>query len=352
MGAHAAGTGPLGRVRESCIALQPAEVALDTDAVQAFVRDVDPAAIAALDLSQELCHFAVQFGSALQEVSFVAVAHALDFGSGFRKPLHAFHGKGAWMTVKPGLERMHGESPELPADWLAGLGIEDVERFFLPGLLSSEEGAVRSSLEELLRLFLAVCRELGEGLRRRGMRFMHQLVLGAIHREAEAESCGGPANAVVQELVTAFPYTFDDRYMYGGVTPVYLYKKAQLVTGELYHRFRGRADLQLDFADAAELTAYVDNVIVATMRRTGCIRPAAELAADIEAGRPVPRGSGGEIALRAKALHAVELIAQGLAARGHPLKPCEVGNYLWAALGKQPEFRQYERHATPDTCFY
>eukprot|EP01062_Namystynia_karyoxenos_P022095 TRINITY_DN18448_c0_g1_i2.p3 TRINITY_DN18448_c0_g1~~TRINITY_DN18448_c0_g1_i2.p3 ORF type:complete len:147 (+),score=11.33 TRINITY_DN18448_c0_g1_i2:90-530(+) len=82
----------------------------------------------------------------------------LDFGSGFRKPLHAFHGKGAWMTVKPGLERMHGESPELPADWLAGLGIEDVERFFLPGLLSSEEGAVRSSLKELLRLFLAACR--------------------------------------------------------------------------------------------------------------------------------------------------------------------------------------------------
>lgn len=37
---------------------------------------------------------------------------------------------------------------------------------------------------------------------------------------------------------------------------------------------------------------------------------------------------------------------------GSKLVPLELGNYLWAALGKEPDFRQFARHHTQDTVFY
>lgn len=49
------------------------------------------------------------------------------------------------------------------------------------------------------------------------------------------------------------------------------------------------------------------------------------------------------------ALHGVEVVCEITEGK---LIPIELGNYLWAVLGKEPSFRKYERHATKDTVFY
>ena len=56
-----------------------------------------------------------------------------------------------------------------------------------------------------------------------------------------------------------------------------------------------------------------------------------------------------QVSFRAKALEGVETIVQ---MTGNQLMAIELGNYLWAVLGKEPSFRKYERHATQDTVFY
>ena len=125
--------------------------------------------------------------------------------------------------------------------------------------------------------------------------------------------------------------------------------QAQLVVGELYHCFHLSSPLRFNFADAAFLTAFVDNVIVATMRKSGVIVPSAAITKQIEEREQILSGSAEEIALRAKALAGVEAIVDSLHGA---LTSGELGNYLWGVLGKTPEYRQFERHATKDTVFY
>ena len=171
----------------------------------------------------------------------------------------------------------------------------------------------------------------------------------------EAASAAGspPAAALVADLVSTFPGTFDDRYILRDGTPermeVALFKKAQLVVGELYHRFR-EEDARFAFNDGDRLTAFIDNVIVAVLRKVGVVRCCDALTASIESNELLASGSEAEVSLRAAAMAGVEAIAKLRSADG--LTPVELGNYLWGFLGKSPEYRKFTRHATRDNVFY
>mmetsp|Transcript_10489 Transcript_10489/g.24228 ORF Transcript_10489/g.24228 Transcript_10489/m.24228 type:complete len:345 (+) Transcript_10489:157-1191(+) len=340
-----AGWNPLARVRDTCAAVDTTEAWVDTEAVKVFVATADCNAIVGAGealASSGLTSFAglIEFETVTDEVGFIAVTHALDFGSGFRSALHKFHGLGAWNTVKPGMVRLFAACPELSAKELSALGEDQLADIFLPGLADSS-AAARASLAPFVKLLHRCTQDLARGLVERQFESMKDFVFATLARAPQAE----PAAALVRELVVAFPVVFNDAHRYNG-QDVFLYKKAQLVTGELFHRFRSE-DERFNFADGNRLTCFCDNVIVATMRKTGCIRTTAELAKQIECGKDIPSGSAAEVALRAKSLTAVEQIASAC-----QLAPCTVGNFLWAVLGKQPEFRAFPRHATPDTCFY
>lgn len=153
-----------------------------------------------------------------------------------------------------------------------------------------------------------------------------------------------PAADFVWLLVDLFPTTFDDTYTVH-TKRVCFYKKAQLVTGELYHRFRDH-DVRFQFADGQQLTAFIDNVIVAALRYKRIVVPNAAMTQAIEAGDDIPMGSVEEVSLRAAALCAVDAVVQGTT-----LSSCELGNYLWGSLGKLKDVRQFARHSTK-TLFY
>lgn len=338
----------LQRVRESCIALETAEARVDLAAAEAFAKSLDIDRIKQLGSNLSNLHehdvvgsntfFNVTFPNAEAEVNMIAVAHALDFGSGFRYALHEHTGKGAWLSVKDGLENMYRENPALSAEWLANLTEADIARMY--NLSATKADGTPTGLALLIKHLTNVSNELGRELQKRGYSCMGDLVLKVVREK-------GTAAGLVRELVETFPLTFNDVHTYKGQT-VYLYKKAQLVTGELHHRFANELP-GFDFPDSALMTAFVDNVICATMRKTGVVVCSEGMTRAIENRELLPSGGAYEVSFRAKALHGVELLVQ---LTDNKLMAIELGNYLWAVLGKQPDFRKYERHATQDTVFY
>ena len=193
-------------------------------------------------------------------------------------------------------------------------------------------------MDDLAALLHAVIVELGTGTRE------YLSLTAFVKAKLEEGSVETPAGDMVWALIDTFPNTFDDCYTINDQT-VCLYKKAQLVVGEMFHRFH-REDPRFNFIDGNRLTAYIDNVICASMRYKKVIVPCAELFDQIENGQEIPKGSEDEVALRTAALVGIELVVSMTS-----LSSIELGNYLWGGLGKIPEVRKFQRHATK-TVFY
>lgn len=339
----------LDRVCESCQNLQCEEIAkVDEQKVKEFIARLNIVDVrmkgGALASGGALCDFShLNFESVPQEAGFITLLHALDFGSGFRKELHrACEGRGAYLTVKAGMSALFTSNPSLPASFLANMSDSQIGEYFQ---LPLQYEGKSSGLLPFVQLLGTSVREVGTQIQRLGFATMSDFVISTL-RSSPRET---RASYFVAALVDNFPLTFDDAYIFPGTSQhVYLYKKAQLVTGELYHRFRKETPL-FDFGDGPCLTAFVDNVICATLRQNGVVKCCAELDRMIDQGEPLPRGSAFEVALRAKALAGVEAVVEGVE---HSITSVELGNYLWAYLGKEATCRNYPRHATKDTCFY
>eukprot|EP00931_Biecheleriopsis_adriatica_P121541 TRINITY_DN96610_c0_g1_i1.p1 TRINITY_DN96610_c0_g1~~TRINITY_DN96610_c0_g1_i1.p1 ORF type:complete len:388 (-),score=48.04 TRINITY_DN96610_c0_g1_i1:25-1104(-) len=336
------------RARRSCCALHSAfndlPANMDSSRARALAKTLDVALIKRLGSSLAMDANAtgtnVKFESVDEEGAMICLMHALDFGGGWRQELHKFHGKGAWLTVKPGIEAMFQAEPSLSAKWLAGLSCDDIATLFK--LRGAEE------LQPFVQQLRDVTQELGNGLIRGGWRTLADFVRTSL--TAESTPGEGRAASFVRRLVETFPRTFDDRYLIRG-RPVFLYKKAQLVVGELFHRFRDE-DPRFAFADGELLTAFIDNVICAVLRKDGIVTVSDSLAKAIEDHQHLPSGSEEEVALRAAAMAGVEEVVINVRALGFELTANEYGNYLWGILGKAPEYRPYTRHSTKDSVFY
>lgn len=161
-----------------------------------------------------------------------------------------------------------------------------------------------------------------------------------------APAAGGPsAAALVELLVTTFP-GFRDIHAVDG-TDVYVCKKAQIAVADLYRLF-GSSEPSLNFTDINDLTVFTDNVVPAVLRKLGVIKVSDELAGKIEGREELPAGPT-EVRLRAAAIVAADDIVA--ASEGAIENAMLLDYYLWS-LGKEGDFRTFERHATRDTYFY
>ena len=231
--------------------------------------------------------------------------------------------------------------------WLASRTTADIGELF--GIVGDTPEAL--SLAPFVAQLTAVTNELGVAIGATGCSTVAEWLTSRI--EAASAAGSPPAAALVADLVSTFPSTFDDRYILRDGTSeqmeVALFKKAQLVVGELYHRFRAE-DSRFAFSDGDRLTAFIDNVIVAVLRKVGVVRCTDALVASIEGNELLASGSEAEVSLRAAAMAGVEEIARLRSADG--LTPVELGNFLWGYVGKTPEYRKFARHATRDNVFY
>ncbi|MEZ5167115.1 MAG: queuosine salvage family protein [Acidimicrobiales bacterium] len=159
------------------------------------------------------------------------------------------------------------------------------------------------------------------------------------------EQAGGSAARLV-DMLAGMPF-FRDVHAHPEAGEVALYKRAQIVVQDLHVAFGGSGPGQ--FVDREQLTMFADNLVPHVLRVEGVLDFDADLLARIEAVDDIAIGSPAEVEIRACGLHAVELLAEALAAGGRPTTAADLDNVLWN-LGAADRYKAIPRHRT--RCVY
>lgn len=239
--------------------------------------------------------------------------------------------------MKRGIEALHASCGErgIDAEALAALTPSAVDALFG---FPTDGGA--GELDPLRDMILRVAHSTANRLTELGFLSFADMIADRAARDRLS------AAGLVELLAGQFP-AFDDRRSLGGGREVLFLKKAQIAVAELYQKCADELAEQVDFGDVATFTVACDNVLPCVLKTLGILRLDPGLERRIAKGRPLKAGRE-EALLRAAALSAAEAVVR-LSDGAFWAK--ELGDYLWT-MGKDPGFRQVERHATRDTCFY
>ena len=282
----------LDEVRESCraVASSARYVSIDLDAAVALAEAPPPA----LDPRRHYLE-----GPRGDVATYLLTLDAINFGSGWFPTLRKRPGCSGYFTVAWALaDRFRAHGPWSNAE-LRALGTDEIA-----AVLGQERA------HPLMRLYAEALRDLG--------RFLSERT--ALELVAEAD---GSAERLATLLARGMRY-FDDRGFY---------KRAQIVPSDI--ALAGLAG----FDDLDRLTIFADNLVPHVLRVDGVLRYAPELAAHIDAGKPLAPGPG-EREIRACALHACELLSQRTG-----IHPRLLDVILWNR-GQAPEYKAIPRHRT------
>jgi hypothetical protein len=157
------------------------------------------------------------------------------------------------------------------------------------------------------------------------------------------EATDHAATRLVALITAEFP-GFRDHAIYQG-QQVFLYKRAQILAGDLWGSFGGQAWGRFD--DIADLTMFADYRVPQLLREEGILHYGPRLAPLVDTGRQLDPGSEYEIELRAATIQAVERLRDRLAAQGRPLTALEIDWYLWQqAEARREQFKPHHRTLT------
>jgi hypothetical protein len=174
--------------------------------------------------------------------------------------------------------------------------------------------------------------------------------LGAVlceHWSAKATNLVAAAQADAPRLARLIAdnlSSFRDIAIYQG-REVRLFKRAQILVGDLWGAFRGKDWGKLDKVD--QLTAFADYKLPQILRAWQVLRYAPDLARRIDGKVQLAAGSPEEVEIRAATLWAVEFLRQELAVRGRALWSIQVDWILWhASQERSPALLPYHRVRT------
>jgi hypothetical protein len=144
----------------------------------------------------------LKFASPLDELNFLAILSLLNFGSGYRIPLHAEAGRGAWDSIRAFVFSLYLTSSGDGTDLLSAKAIQAIEATrvaelmrlnvhverqheSIPGVIVGELGG---PLYELVKLITATLNETGERLVQMGYPSLGSFVAEALNESAKAKS--------------------------------------------------------------------------------------------------------------------------------------------------------------------
>jgi hypothetical protein len=282
----------LDEVRESCRALARSARFVQIDLDDA--RPPQEAPSAALDPRRHYLE-----GDPESVATYLLTLDAINFGSGWFPTLRKRPGCSGYFTVAWALaDRFRAHGPWSNAELRALDGAD------LAAVLEQEPA------HPLMRLYAEALRDLGRFL---GERSALDLV----------DAAGRSAERLAAMLARGMRL-FDDRGFY---------KRAQIVPSDL--ALAGVAT----FDDLDRLTIFADNLVPHVLRVDGVLRYEPELAAHIDAGRPLRPGRA-EREIRACAVYACELLCERTA-----LAPRLLDVALWNR-GQAPAYKAIPRHRT------
>ncbi len=278
------------------VAAEARFVTIDADRL----ADVEPGPPAALDPERPYLD-----GPPEAVAAYVLTLDAINFGSGWFPTLRKRPGMSGYFTVASRLaDRFRTRGAWSSAELRA------VQATHVAAVLHQDPN------HELMALYARALNDLGTWL---GDRTPLDAVAAA----------DGSAERLAEQLAAGMPF-FDDRGFF---------KRAQITANDL--ALAGLAT----FHDLDRLTIFADNLVPHVLRIDGVLRYDPALAARIDAGELLPRGSREEREIRACAVHACELIAARLA-----IAPRDLDVALWNR-GRQPRYKAVPRHRTR-TVYY
>lgn len=245
--------------------------------------------------------FPLQFPSLAAEINFLSVLALLNFGSGYRVPLHEKTERGAWDNIR-GLCFSLFITSSADTDYLSARGMEVVSEHVvaehmrvsiheerphesIPGVTVGELGG---PVHQLVKLITNTLKETGGVLVKGGYPDLGSLVLQSVEG-ARSANTNGPLDfdLVLDKLVQAIPafrdaYTIDDQreylhrypaflYIYSIVAAVFLLKKALFLMHALVVRFGSRLSTATSVLDSSHLPVFSDNVLPSMLVHLGVI---------------------------------------------------------------------------------
>ena len=160
------------------------------------------------------------------------------------------------------------------------------------------------------------------------------------------KKAGGDSQKLLSLIIENFP-SFEDSSVFKEKR-IYFYKRAQLLTADIYQAFNGRGLGKLK--NINELTACADYKLPFVLRRLGIFSYSNYLAEKIDNQEPIEKDSKEEIELRANTIWVVELIKQKIKTKIPRAESIHINDYLWL-LGQKKLKNDKPYHLVRTTAY-
>lgn len=228
----------------------------------------------------------LNFTSRLDELNCLAILSLLNFGSGYRIPLHAGSGRGAWDSIRALVFSLYITSSSNGEDLLSAKGIQVIEATHvaelmrlnvhverthesIPGVSIGELGG---PLYEFVSLITATLNKTGERLVQMGYSSLGGFVAEALKESSKAKP-DSDENArlevVLERLVRAIP-AFQDMATVNG-KHIYCFKKALFLIHAIRIRFGSISPPPFPIPSTARSPVFADNVLPSMLIHLGII---------------------------------------------------------------------------------
>lgn len=320
----------------------------------------------------------LNFSSPLAELNVLAILSLLNFGSGYRVPLHEATGRGAWDSIRALVLSMYiTDEGLLTARGMQSTDVGKVAELMrvnihiekphesIPGVTVGELGG---PMYELTMLITGVLNETGDILVGAGYPDLGTFVAQALELANDAE-------AILERLVRAIP-AFRDMAVVNG-HPIYCFKKALFLINGIRVRFGAASSSPFPIPPTSHLPIFSDNVIPSLLVHLGVIDLSAspilqgvfsdshsekKIASLLETNDvPSRQGLSREgpklmaeqsFVLRAAAIDACEMIVAAAESAALAITLSDLDAWVWQIAKDRDDYRQLERFAEKGTIFF
>lgn len=320
----------------------------------------------------------LNFSSPLAELNVLAILSLLNFGSGYRVPLHEATGRGAWDSIRALVLSMYiTDEGLLTARGMQTADVGKVAELMrvnihvekphesIPGVTVGELGG---PMYELTTLITGVLNETGDILVGAGYPDLGSFVAQALELANDAE-------AILERLVRAIP-AFRDMALVNG-HPIYCFKKVLFLINGIRVRFGAASSSPFPIPPStSHLPIFSDNVIPSLLVHLGVIDLSAspilqgvfsdshsekKIASLLETSdvssrqltREGPKLTAEQsFVLRAAAVDACEMIVAAAESAALGITLSDLDAWVWQIAKDRGDYRQLERFAEKGTIFF
>ncbi|OCH90257.1 hypothetical protein OBBRIDRAFT_793496 [Obba rivulosa] len=355
----------------------------------------------------------LKFDNVLAELNVLTLLALLNFGSGYRVPLHAATGRGAFDNIRALVFGMYISSSAAAGDMLSAQGLRAMEASTVADLMGVSDalhvehehesipgltvGELGGPIWELVQMITKTMNETGNALVESGYPDLGAFVMEALKEGEKAKNSQDPdlqCDVILERLVRAIPALRDMSDVNGQA--VYCFKKALLTIHAIHLRFASATSSPIPIPDTDHLPIFVDNVIPSMLIHLGVINlstsepslglttlfsdtgnaetleallaleaPRAEEQKDAKI-RKVPKGgpiltTEQAYILRAAAIDACELLVESAIALGESnpelewmkgINPPDLDAWIWAVAKDRADYRKLERFVLRGTSYF